>query len=362
MTLVPSHIETLKPYVPGKPIEEVQRELGLEEVVKLASNENPLGPSPLGLEAARRAVEEVHLYPDGASYYLKGRLAEFLGVEPAEIVIGNGSNEIIDYLIRTFLTPEDEAIVSPGSFIVYQLGCQAHGVPMKKVPLKERTFDLEAIAAAVSPRTKMIFVANPNNPTGTWVERRAFEAFLDAVPERVLIVWDEAYFEYVEEPEYPNALAYRARHPGLIVTRTFSKIYGLAGLRCGYAVLSAQLADYVDRVREPFNVNSVAQAAARAALDDTEHVARSRQVNAEGLAHLGRALPELGVRVTPSVANFVLADFDRPGTEIFEALLREGVIVRPMAGYGFPQSARITVGTPEMNARLIEALGRVLRR
>ncbi len=367
MSLVPPHIESLKPYVPGKPIEETERELGITGVAKLASNENPLGPGQKAIEAVREAVAKAHLYPDGACFYLKRHLAEVLGVRTEELVVGNGSNELLELLVRTFLRPrgtvaegDDEAIISEGSFIVYKLALQAHGVSAVSVPMKDRTFDLDAMADAVTERTRMVFVANPNNPTGTWVDRKTLGRFLSRLPEQVIVVLDEAYLEYVTEDDYPDGLHFRESHPNLVVLRTFSKIHGLAGMRVGYGVMPAQLADYVNRVRAPFNVNSLGQVAALAALDDTEHVRRSRKLNAEGLAYFREALPEVGVTVTPSVANFVLADFGRPGTEVFEACLREGVIIRPMAGYGFLESARISVGLPEENARVVRALKKVL--
>ena len=368
MSLVPPHIESLKPYVPGKPIEETERELGITGVAKLASNENPLGPGQKadrggarggrpGSPLPRRGV----LLPQAA---ISPRSSE---VRTEELVVGNGSNELLELLVRTFLRPrgtvaegDDEAIISEGSFIVYKLALQAHGVNAVSVPMKDRTFDLDAMADAVTERTRMVFVANPNNPTGTWVDRKTLGRFLSRLPEQVIVVLDEAYFEYVTEDDYPDGLHFRESHPNLVVLRTFSKIHGLAGMRVGYGVMPAQLADYVNRVRAPFNVNSLGQVAALAALDDTEHVRRSRKLNAEGLAYFMAALPEVGVTVTPSVANFVLADFGRPGTEVFEACLREGVIIRPMAGYGFLESARISVGLPEENARVVRALKKVL--
>jgi histidinol-phosphate aminotransferase len=365
--LVPPHIASLHPYVPGKPIEETERELGIKGVLKLASNENALGPSPKALEAVRAHLGQSHLYPDGSCFYLKRDLAERLGVRPEELIVGNGSNEVIEHLIRTFVWPEgtrpgadDEAVVADGSFIMYRLALQAHGVRIATAPMKENTFDLDAMAEVVGPRTKMVFVANPNNPTGTWVGQAAVARFLDRLPEHVIPVMDEAYFEYVADPDYPDSLKYRDRHPNLVVLRTFSKIYGLAGLRCGYGVMPERLAGYIERLRAPFNVSALAQVACRAALGDTEHLARSRKMNDEGLAYLSAELPRLGVGVTPSVANFVLADFGRDGNAVFQALLRKGVIVRPMGGYGFPTSARITVGTAEENRRLVAALGEVL--
>ncbi|MDF1563366.1 MAG: histidinol-phosphate transaminase [Deltaproteobacteria bacterium] len=367
MALVSENIETLFPYVPGKPIEETERELGISGVAKLASNENALGPSPKAVAAVQEGVRSAHLYPDGSCYYLKNRLAEHLDVSPEELVVGNGSNEVIVLLVRTFLqragsgAVDHEAIISDGSFIVYRLALQAHGVKTVRVPLgADRRFDLDAMAAAITPATRMIFIANPNNPTGTYVGRAAMEAFLKKVPEEVIVVLDEAYTEYVEKEDYPDGLQLRKLHPRVVVLRTFSKIHGLAALRVGYGVMSAELASYLNRVRDPFNVGALGQLAARAALDDPEHASKSRALNSAELARLEAALPGLGVTVTPSVCNFVLCDFGREGKGVYEALLHEGIIVRPMAGYGFTESARITVGLPGENERLLAALKKVL--
>jgi histidinol-phosphate aminotransferase len=358
MPLVPPYVETLTPYLPGKPIEEVEREYGVSNVAKLASNENPLGPSPRALAAAREACARVNLYPDGSAFYLKAALARKLSVTPEEIVVGNGSNEVLEVLVRTFLGPDDETLTSANSFVVYKLATSAHGRRCVEAPMRDgHHYDLDAMAERLSPRTKLVFLANPDNPNGTWFGTAALERFLAAVPRHVLVVLDEAYIEYVTEPGFPNGLELRRRHDNLVVVRTFSKIYGLAGMRLGYGVLRPDLAGYFDRVREPFNTSLVVQAAGIAALDDEEHVRRSRALVASERPFLSEGLRALGATVLPSQANFVLADVGRPGGEIFEPLLREGVVVRPIGG---PTCVRITLGTRAENQKLLGALGKVL--
>lgn len=360
---VPHHVETLQPYVPGKPIEETQREYGLTDVIKLASNENPLGPSARAVQAITEGLGKLHLYPDSSGFYLKRRLAEHLGVEPAEIVLGNGSNEVIELLIRTFMDAEDEAVICRGSFLMYKVALHAHGRRYVEAPMREQHYDLDAMAQVVTPRTRLAFLANPDNPTGTWFGKAPLERFLEAVARRnaeTLVVMDEAYFEYVTASEYPSSLAYRRDYPNLVTLRTFSKIYGLAGLRLGYGVLSAANAAYLNRTRMPFNVTSLAHVGGLAALDDAEHVARTREVNAAGLAFLQAELTRRGVRVLPSQANFVFADFGRPAAPLYEALLRKGVITRPVPNYGFPNALRISTGTQAENERLVAALHEVL--
>ena len=354
-------VQKLVPYQTGKPIEELQRELGLAHVVKLASNENPLGPGKKALAAARHALEQMHRYPDGAGYYLKSALAERLGVEPNCITLGNGSNDVLELLARAWVMPGDEVIFSEHAFAVYPLATLAcSGVPVA-VPARLYGHDLEAMAAAVTDRTRLIFVANPNNPTGTWHHRQALETFLDAVPERVLVVLDEAYFEYVEEVDYPNGMDYLGRYPNLVVTRTFSKIHGLAGLRLGYGVSSPAVADVLNRVRQPFNANLVAQAAALGALDDPDYVEDSRSLNTSGLAQVAEGLQKLGLHFIPSVANFLAFDCARDAAPVYQGLLREGVIVRPIAGYGMPQFLRVSIGLPEENERFLAALQKALQ-
>ncbi len=355
--LVTPSIESLIPYEAGKPVEELARELGVSDAIKLASNENPLGPSPRAVEAMRRSVSEVHRYPDAAAYALRGKLAQVHAVDMNEVLQGNGSNELIELLIRTFTTVEDHVVFGEPSFVVYKLACLAHGVPFTGVPLKEFTHDLPAMAAAVTERTRLLFVANPNNPTGTHVGRDAVTRLLREVPEHVIVVMDEAYLQYATAEDYPDSLTLREARERLVVLRTFSKVYGLAALRVGYAIGPKNVIDYMNRVRAPFNVGTLGQVAALAALDDFEHVQHSRTVNSEQLARLQRELGSLLLTVIPSQANFVFVDARRPGRELYDALLRKGVIVRPLGASTF---LRITVGTPQENDRLLGAMAQVL--
>lgn len=357
---VPEYIRSLIPYEPGKPIEEVEREFGITNSVKLASNENPLGPSPRALAAIRARLEQLHLYPDGDCFYLKRGLSARLGVAAENLIFGNGSNEIIELAARTFLRPGDEAVMAQQAFVVYQLIVQAVGAKSKAVPLRDFTHDLAAIAAAITPRTRIVFLANPNNPTGTIYRRQEWEGFLKQVPAEALLIVDEAYFEYVQEPEYPDSLRYRDEERAMLTLRTFSKLYGLAGLRIGYGIGPKSLIAMMQRVRQPFNVNAAAQWAALAALDDAEHVRRSLAVNAEGLKFLERELRRLGLAFVPSCANFILVRVGK-GEEVFKQLLAQGIIVRPMNGYQFPEHVRVTVGTKDENRRFIEALGRIIK-
>lgn len=357
--LVLPSVESLVPYEGGKPIEELARELGVSDAVKLASNENPLGPSPKAVARLRELVDSVHLYPDGAAFRLREKIAAVLGVSMAEVIQGNGSNELLDLLVRTFATSEDHIVFAEPSFVVYKISALAYGVPFTAVPLRDLTHDLTAMAAAVTERTRLLFVANPNNPTGTHVGLAAVEKLLSSVPEHVIVVMDEAYIEYADAADFPDSLRLRALRERLVVVRTFSKIYGLAGLRVGYAVGPQQLIDYMNRVRAPFNVSSLAQLAAIAALDDSEHVARSRALNSAERVRLSSELTRMGFRVAPSQANFVLVDLGRPARPVYDALLRKGVIVRPFAN--LPTSLRVTVGTPPENQRFLSALSEVLR-
>jgi histidinol-phosphate aminotransferase len=355
--IVKAHIRELEPYQPGKPIEELERELGIEGAIKLASNESPIGPSPRALAAVREALSGVHRYPDGASFALRRKLAARLEVDPSQLVFGCGADEILELLAKCLLGPGDECVFAWPSFAMYPIvvrGMGATGVP---VPLDSAlVHDLEAMRRAITARTRLVFVCNPNNPTGTSVGRAAFDAFASSLPDDVVLAVDEAYCEYARRPDFPRALDWVRRRPGTIALRTFSKIYGLAGLRIGYGVADPELAGYLQRARHPFNVNRLAEAAAVAALDDAEHAARSRAVNAEGMAYLSRELPALGIEVWPSDANFLLA---RIGAGMHEQLLREGVIVRPLAGFGMPDHVRITIGLPEENERLVKTLRRL---
>lgn len=354
------HLVSLLPYSPGKPIEEVEREFGVAGAAKLASNENPFGPSPLAVKAIRETAAGVHRYPDGAGTVLRARLAEHLGVEAAQIALGNGSNELLDLVARIFLVPGDEAVMACPAFIVYRMACQALGASAVEVPCRDFLHDLEEMAAAVTSRTKLVFVGNPNNPTGTAVSPAALAAFVRRLPPEPLLVLDEAYWEFLPDPERPRSLDWVREGRRCFVLRTFSKVYGLAGLRIGYGVGPPELIGLLDRLRAPFNVNTLAQVAAAAALEDGAHVARTVAGTAAGRAALAAGLTALGFPPVSSVTNFLLVDVRRDGAAVTEALLRRGVIVRPMGGYGLPTHVRITVGTPDENARALEALRAVL--
>jgi len=359
MALVIPTIEGLAPYEGGKPIEELARELGISDAVKLASNENPLGPSPRAVEAARRVLTDAHRYPDGAAYELRTKLAAKHGVAMEEILLGAGSNELLDLAVRTFCTPAQHIVFAEPSFVVYRIAALSGGVPFSAVPLTAGlVHDLPAMAAAVTPETRVLFVANPNNPTGTHVGRAAVEKLLREVPPDVIVVMDEAYFEYADAPDYPDCLQLRSLRERLLVLRTFSKIYGLAAFRVGYAVGPRNLIDYMNRVRAPFNVSTLAQAAAVAALDDDAHVQNARLLNQAERKRVTRALESRGLWVAPSQANFVLVDLKRPARAVYDALLKQGVIVRPFAS--LPTSLRVTLGTERENDRFLAALAEVL--
>lgn len=356
--VVKPHVASLEPYEPGKPIEELQRELGLERPpVKLASNENPLGPSPRAVAALRAAAERVHRYPDGSSYRLRQALAGRLGVAPGQIVFGCGCDEVLELVAKSFLGPGDEAVFGWPAFAMYPIVVQGMGATPVRVPLDaELVHDLPAMRAAVTERTRVVFLCNPNNPTGTSVGAEAFDRFVASLPPEVVLVVDEAYFEYARRGDFPKSLPWLAERPGTVVLRTFSKLYGLAGVRVGYGVADPELAGYLERARHPFNLNLLAEEAALAALDDAEHVERTLRVNAEGVAFLSEELRALGVEVWPTDTNFLIA---RTGAGAFERLLHEGVIVRPMAGFGLPEHVRITIGTREENERCVKALQRL---
>lgn len=356
--LVPQFIRDIEPYVPGKPIEEVERELRMR-AIKLASNENPLGPSPLAIEAAKKALAESNRYPDGGGFYLREKLASRLGVPGEAIILGGGSTELIDLAARTLLHQGDEGITSKGSFPMYYISIRATGARLVEVPQKNYGFDLDGIARAITPRTKLIYIANPNNPTGTMFTADAFEAFLWRVRQNVLIVLDEAYFDYVKTPNYSRSIEQMRSGRNLLVLRTFSKVYGLAGLRIGYGIAPAGLLEEMNKLRSPFNTSIVAQAAALAALDDTEHVRRSLDSNRAGLAQLAQGLEEMSVRFVPSAGNFLLIELGMDAKPIADALLNLGVIVRPMRWMGFPNAIRVTVGMREENTTFLAALAQV---
>jgi len=352
-------VRSLQPYIPGKPIEELEREYGVTNVIKLASNENPLGPSPKALAAAQAALAEIARYPDGGGFALKRALATKLGVLPEQITLGNGSNDILEFAARTFVTAQDEVVFSQHAFAVYPIVTRAVDARAVEVPARDWGHDLAAMHAAITARTRLIFIANPNNPTGTWLRSDELREFLDNVPESVVVVVDEAYFEYVEESAYPDSIAWLARYPNLICARTFSKIYGLAGLRVGYGVSSPTVADLLNRVRQPFNVNSIAQAAALAALDDSAHLDEARRVNTDGMQQLVKGFEQLGLAYIPSAGNFVCVEVGEAG-RVYENLLRAGVIVRPVANYGMPRHLRVTVGLVNENQRFLDALKKIL--
>jgi histidinol-phosphate aminotransferase len=350
----------LVPYVPGKPIDEVERELGIANSVKLASNENPLGPSPRALEAARAALADLHRYPDGGGHRLRLALAKHWAVAPDQVVLGNGSNELLELAGRCFLLPDDEVVYAAQSFVVYEMVAQVTGARKVVVPLTEFRHDLQAMRDAVTPRTKLIFLGNPNNPTGTCVAPGELERFLERLPDQVIAVVDEAYYEFMPPDLRPDTLRLARAGRLVLALRTFSKLYGLAGLRIGYGLGPEPLVALLNKAREPFNTNSIAQAAAAAALEDAPHAAATLAVTEAGRKELTEQLQALGLAVVPSVANFVLVNVGRPGPRVAEALLRRGVIVRPVAGYGLPTHLRISVGTAEENARCLAALRTVL--
>ncbi|MFI4887976.1 MAG: histidinol-phosphate transaminase [Burkholderiales bacterium] len=353
----PDYIRAIAPYVGGKPIDEVARELNLDPstIIKLASNENPRGPSRNVLAAIAAAVADLPRYPDGNGFALKAALSSRHGVRPEQIVLGNGSNDVLELATQAFLRPGDHAVYSQYGFIVYLLATKARGALGIEVPAKAHGHDLDAMRAAITPRTRLVFVANPNNPTGTWHAGDAVESFIASVPGDVIIVLDEAYNEFLEPTEQANATAWISRYPNLIVSHTFSKAHGLAALRIGYGVMDAAVADLLNRVRQPFNVNALAQAAALAALDDVQYVEDSRRLNRAGMRQLEAGLRAQSVPFLPSRGNFILIEVgDAPAID--QALLRQGVIVRPVANYGLPTSLRITVGTSAENERFLGAL------
>lgn len=355
-------VQALSPYQPGKPIEELARELGLNpaEIIKLASNENPLGPSEKALSAARKALDELCLYPDGNGFELKNALASRFGVGMDQITLGNGSNDVLEVIARCFVDTQSEVIFSQYAFAVYPIVTQAIGAKGVSVPAKDWGHDLDAMAAAISDRTKLIFIANPNNPTGTVHTAEAIEAFLAKVPERVLVVLDEAYCEYLTGDEFPDGIQLLNRYPNLIVCRTFSKAWGLAALRAGYSISSPAIADILNRVRQPFNVDSVALAAATAVLKDDAYLQRSREVNQAGLRQLAEGFDRMGLPYIPSFGNFIAVEVGEQSAGIYQALLSHGVIVRPVTGYGMPRHLRVSVGLPEENERFLDALAQSL--
>jgi histidinol-phosphate aminotransferase len=354
-------LKDLPVYQPGRPIEEVARELGLPAagIIKLASNENPLGPSPAALAAMQKVLANLNLYPDGNAFYLKQKLAAKLGLEPANLVLGNGSNEIIEFAGHAYLAPGVDVVVSQFCFAVYPLVTKLFGANLVTVPAKNHGHDLPAMLRAITPQTRLIFVANPNNPTGTVVAKKELVDFADQVPANVLLAMDEAYVEFLDDPADFISEIKQGRRPNLLLMRTFSKIFGLAGLRLGYGIGHPDLIAALEKIRQPFNINSIAQAGALAALDDVEHLRRTRENNARGLKYYAEAFQDLKLEFIPSAGNFILVRVGE-GQKVFEALQRQGVIVRPMGGYQLGEWIRITVGTPEENERCLKALKTVL--
>lgn len=353
-------IFTLKPYVPGKPIDDVKRELGLTDVIKLASNENPLGSSPLAAAAVEQSLHLMHLYPDANCYYLKKKLAETTGIDESGILTGNGSDEILMLLATAFLNRGDQVIFAQPTFSVYESTARIMGGECLEVPLRDFIHDLDAALAAITNKTKMIYICNPNNPTGTIVGASGIERFMAKVPEGVLVVFDEAYSEYAESPAFASGLQYVKAGRNAIVLHTFSKIYGLAGLRVGYALTLPEIAQSMEKIKIPFTVNLLAQVGAMAALDDHEHVQQSRAVNSAGKKYLYGELEKMGLFYVPTEANFILLDTGRSCREVFPAMLRLGVIIRSCESFGYPTFIRVTVGKQAENERFIASLKQVL--
>jgi len=356
MITVSDNIKSIKPYVPGKPIEELERELGITGSIKLASNENPLGPSPKAMAAVKKAIEGLNRYPDGNGFFLSQALAKKYDVGLSNIILGNGSNELIELLVRTFLQPGDEAVSADPSFVVYTMITQAAGGTNVVVPCKDMRHDLDSMAARITPKTKIAFIANPNNPTGTMNTRAEMDRFMSSVPDHVIVAVDEAYFEYVTHAEYPDSLDYLKEGKNVIALRTFSKIYGLAGLRIGYGITTPEIAELMNKVRQPFNTNALAQIGALAALADQKHVEKSIAVNNEGRQFLYQAFQQIKVAFIPTETNFIMFETQFDCGEIYTALLKTGVIIRPMGG----KRLRVTIGLPEENKRFVGELEKVV--
>jgi histidinol-phosphate aminotransferase len=356
-------ISSLMPYQPGKPMEELERELGISDIIKLASNENPFGPSPKAREAAQQSLDDVSRYPDGNGFALRRALAKHHGVNADCITIGNGSNEILELVARLFLVPGTQSMFSQHAFAVYPIVTQSAGAEAVVVPVQKESFqvDLYGMLTKLSDRVRVLFLANPNNPTGTWLAADELRTFIEKIPPQVVVVIDEAYFEYVDKPGYASAVDWVDDFPNLVVTRTFSKIYGLAGFRIGYSVSQPELAELFNRVRQPFNTNLPAQAAAVAALSDDEHLSMSRERNLAGMAQLEKAMTDLGLSFISSAGNFICINFERDAMPINDALLKQGIIVRPVANYDLPTYLRVTVGSEAENQRFIDVLKEVIQ-
>ena len=351
-------VNQLQPYVPGKPIEELERELGISNIIKLASNENPLGPSDKVMLAIENSVKEITRYPDGNGFMLKAALAKKYQLDTAQITLGNGSNDVLEIIARAFVSPADEVLFSQHAFAVYPLVTQAIGAKAVIAPARDYGHDLSAMSTLISEYTKLIFIANPNNPTGTYLPADELEAFIAQVPETTLIVLDEAYFEYGDQEA--NTINWLAQYANLIITRTFSKAYGLAGLRVGYALSNPEIADLLNRVRQPFNVNSLALVAATTALQDDDYIMQTKAINDAGMVQLNSGLAEMGLAVIPSKGNFITVDVNKNGDDVFADLLQQGVIVRPITNYGLPKHIRVSIGLELENKRFLDALKAIL--
>ncbi len=360
--MIREEILDIKPYVPGKPIEEVKRELGLDDVIKMASNENPVGPSKEAIKTMQEVAKQVHIYPDGNCHVLRRSLSDKLGVEEEQLIFGNGSDGLLSLVAEAFLASNDEVIMAEPSFSQYEFVTNVMGGEIVTVPLDNYTHDLSAMLEAITDKTKLIFVCNPNNPTGTIVDRTEIEEFLTKVPEDIVVIFDEAYKEYVDTGEYPESLNYLDEYNNIIVLRTFSKAYALAGLRIGYGIANEELIGYMNRVRHPFNVNLMAQRAAEAALKDEEHLNKSKQVNETGKEYLYQEFKRLGLDYVPTQTNFILVDIEEDAGKVFENMLKEGVIIRNAQAFGYETKIRVTVGTEEQNKRFIETLEKVLNK
>ncbi|OGC39203.1 histidinol-phosphate transaminase [candidate division WOR-3 bacterium RBG_13_43_14] len=356
------HIAKIKTYKPGKPIEEVIRELGLEgEIIKLASNENPLGTSPLAIKAMRQALAESFLYPDDNCFYLKNTLAKKFNVTPEEIIVGNGSVEILPYITLAYLGQKDSAVVSQGAFIWFKIAVDIAGGELIEVPMKNYTHDLKAVAAAIKENTKLVFIANPNNPTGTIVKKDEVEEFFKSIPDHVLVIMDEAYCEYITDLQYPDSFKIYKERDNILILRTFSKIYGLAGARLGYAIANKNIISNLMKLRISFNVNRISQIGGKTALNDYDFIKKSYESNEKGKQYLYDEYNKLGIFFLPTYGNFIFVDFDRDSQLVFEALQQKGIIARTIKEYGFPNALRITIGTEKQNHRLIRTLKEVMQ-
>jgi histidinol-phosphate aminotransferase len=361
MTEPRDFLKKISPYKPGRPIEEVARVLGLKgEIIKLASNENPLGPSPLAVQALKKALTESNLYPDDICFYLKKKLAERIGVEPGNLFVGNGSVEILPLITLAYLDPEHSAVASQSAFIWFKIAAQIAAGELIEVPMKDYRHDLKAMLKAIKKNTRLLYIANPNNPTGTIVTRAELEDFFKNVPGDVLIVMDEAYFEYIDDPDYPDSFKSLREGRNILILRTFSKVYGLAGVRLGYGITRPEVIASLSKLRISFNVNRLSQVAGMAALDDHKHVEKSRTTNEAGKKYLYEAYRKLGLFYLPTYANFIFVDFGKDSQVVFESLQKKGIITRTIKEYGFPHALRITIGTEIQNQRLIKALGEIL--